>query len=132
MTDEEIYLKDITYGQDKKQRVCDWPYIELPKHNVRVYYKPDEQIGFGFKFYAIENIGGVLTPENEKDSWDTDSCFASCLFQGIAYFDGIRHLYMGDELTNNFGYHYYANLEANIETLKVIRELEVKYCSDYE
>ena len=101
-------------------------------HNARVYYKPNKKIGLGFNFYAIENTGGVCTPKYEQDNWNTDSCFASCLFRGVACFDGIRHLYMGDEATDNFGYHYYARLETNIETLKVIRELEKKYCRDCE
>lgn len=129
---EKIYLKDLKHEYHKDERVCDWNFIEVQNHNVRVYYKPNEEIGLGFNFYAVENIGGVCTPEYDKDNWNVDSCFASCLFQGIAYFDGIRHLYMGDEATDNFGYHYYASLETNIETLKVIRELEKKYCRDYE
>lgn len=129
---EEIYLKDIKHEYHKDERVCDWGFIEVPNHNVRVYYKPNEEIGLGFNFYAVENTGGVYTKEYEKDNWNVDSCFASCLFNGIAYFDGIRHLYMGDEATDNFGYYYCASLETNIETLKVIRELEKKYCRDYK
>ena len=129
---EEIYLKDIKHEYHKDERVCDWDFIEVQNHNVRVYYKPNKKIGLGFDFYAVKNDGGVCTSENEKDDWNADSCFAICLFQGIAYFDGIRHLYMGDEATDNFGYHYYAGLETNIETLKVIRELEKKYCRDFK
>jgi len=128
----EVYLKDIKHEYHKDECVCDWDFIEVPNHNVRVYYKANEETGLGFDFYAIENIGGICTPEYEKDNLDKDNSFASCLFQGMAYFDGIRHLYMGDEATDNFGYHYYVSLETNIETLKVIRELEKKYCRDYE
>lgn len=130
--ENDVYLKDIKHEYHKEERVCDWNFIEVPNHNVRVYYKENEETGLGFDFYAIKNTGGVCTSEYNKDNWNVDSCFPSCLFQGIAYFDGIRHLYMGDEVTDNFGYHYYADLEINIETLKIIRELEKKYCRDYE
>ena len=127
---EDVYLKDIKHEHYKDERVCDWDFIKIINHDVRVYYKAKEEAKSGFIFYAVNNIGGICTDEYNKDNWHTDSCFVSCLFQGIAHFDGIRHLYMGDEATDNFGYHYYANLETNIETLKVIRELEKKYCRD--
>jgi hypothetical protein len=129
---EDFLLKDIKHECHENERVCDWTFIEIHDRNVRVYYKPNEQVGLGFNFYAVENTGGVCTPEYDKDNWNADSCFVRCLFQGIAYFDGIRHLYMGDELTCNFGYHFYPSLETSVETLKVIRELEKKYCRDYE
>ena len=127
----ETYLKDIKHERYKTERICDWDFIEVSS-DARVYYKPKQEVGTGFDFYAVENIGGVCTPEYENDNWDADSCIVLCVFQGIAYFDGVRHLYMGDEVTDNFGYHYYPTIETNIEALKAIRELEKKYCRDYE
>lgn len=129
---EETYLKDIKHEYEIDERVCDWIFIQSSNHDVRVYYKPNKEIGKGFNFYAIENIGGICNPEYDIDDWNENSCFVVCLFHGVAYSDGIRHLHMGDKLTDNFGYHYYANLESNIETLKIIRELEKKYCLYYE
>jgi len=128
----ETILKDIRHTYNKDERICDWSFIEIFNKRIRVYYKPNEEIGLGFDFYAVENIGGYCTDEYKKDKWSINSCFIQCLFTGIARFDGIRHLYMGDDVTNNFGYHYYANIEGNIETLRVIRELEKKYCRDYQ
>ena len=130
--EKEIYLKDIKHERNSNERVCDWEFIEVKGHNIRVYYKANEEKGLGFVFYAIENIGHVCVPETENNEWHPEYTNAECVYQGIAYFDGIRHLYMGDEATDNYGYHYYANLESNIETLKVIRELEKTYCRDYE
>ncbi|HYH14642.1 MAG TPA: hypothetical protein VD794_05465 [Flavisolibacter sp.] len=127
-----IYLKDLRHEREKSERICDWKYIEVPNYRVRVYYKEDAEKGLGFLFYAVENTGYTIVPETENNIWHPTYASVQCLYNGIAYFDGIRHLYMGDELTNNYGYHYYADLDMNIATLKVIRELEIKFCRDYE
>lgn len=129
---EEIYLKDIKHEYNKDERVCDWEFIECKDSSVRVYYKSNKEIGLGFRFYAVENLGCASVPETENNEWHPEYACVECVYQGVAYFDGIRHLYMGANETNNFGYHYYANLETNIEALKVIRELEKKYCRDLD
>ncbi len=126
--EEERYLKEIKH---EGEAIHQWSYVELKDHSVRVYFNIANEIGSGFVFYALENIGYVCVPETEKDIWHPEYAMVKCLYEGIAYFDGIRHLYMGSEFTDNYGYHYYANLEMNIETLRVIRELEVKYCRDH-
>lgn len=128
---KEVCLKDIKHQYDS-ERVCDWLFISVKWDNVRIYYKADEEIGSGFIFYAIGNIGHLCVPETENNEWHPEYTNVECVYHGVAYFDGIRHLYMGDDQTDNYGYHYYANLESNIETLKIIRELEKKYCRDHE
>lgn len=128
---EDKYLNELRHERDKEP-VCTWQYIEVTDHNVRVYFKAENEIGLGFIFYAVENIGHVCVPETENDNWHPDYTMVQCMYQGVAYFDGIRHLYMGDEFTDNYGYHYYASLESNMATLKVIRDLEVKYCRDID
>jgi hypothetical protein len=120
----ETYLKDIKHEYSKNERICDWDFIEVSNPNVRVYYKPNEEVGLGFEFYAVESI------EYDEDNWNIELCRVTCLFQGVAYYDGIRHLYMGDEFTDNFGYHFLPNLKSNIETLRVFLDLEKKYCRD--
>src|SRR3990167_5609258 len=122
----ETYLKEIKHEADTG-RVCDWPFIDVEGYPIRVYYRERKT---GFIFYAIENVGHICVPETEHDEWHPKYTHVDCVYQGIACFDGVRHLYMGDEETDNYGYHYYPNIESNIETLKVIRELEIKYCRD--
>lgn len=124
----DTFLKELRHDRDK-QPVHMWQYI-VAVGNVRVYFKAEPEIGSGFLFYAVENTGSVCVSENENNNWHPDYTFVKCVFQGIACFDGVRHLYMGDAFTDNYGYHYYSNLETNIETLKAIRELEIKYCRD--
>lgn len=125
----ETVLKDII---SNGVLVHECKYMELENKNIRVYYW-GENIDEGFKFYALENTGYIYKDFNDEiiDEWNPEQCIVECIYKGYGYFDGVRHLYMGDEKTDNYGYHYYPTLENNIMTLKAIRELEVKYCREY-
>tara|TARA_R110000772_G_scaffold50113_3_gene115311 strand:+ start:1923 stop:2303 length:381 start_codon:yes stop_codon:yes gene_type:complete len=124
---EEVYLNTLKLDS-KKIHTLD--YIEIEDFNVRIYYIPNEELGLGFSFYAVENVGHICNEFTGKDEWHKESCFVSCIVTGLAYFDGIRHLYYGDEATDNYGYHYSAHLGTIIETLKGLQTLEEKYCKD--
>ena len=126
-----IYLKDIRPELHNGEEVCSWDFLQVKDYDVRIYYKPSEEGGLGFDFYAIEKTGHECNTETQKDEWNKEYCNVECVFQGIAYFDGIRHLYYGDKKTENYGYHYYANLEMIAGALLELRELEKKYCRDY-
>jgi len=130
--ENSVLLKNITHERRTKERICDWEYVEVTYNGIRVYYKSDDEIGLGFLFYAVERTAHIPNPKRKDDEWQPDYAYVECVYFGTAYFDGIRHLYMGDIETDNFGYHYYADLESHIETLKVIHELEKKYCRDWE
>lgn len=65
---DEKYLNEIRHERDKEP-VCTWQYVEVKDHNVRVYFKPESEIGLGFIFYAVENIGHVCVPETENNEW---------------------------------------------------------------
>lgn len=47
---------------------------------------------------------------------------------GLAYFDGIRHLHFGDEKSDNYGYFNYPKMPVLIQIMNKLRELELKYC----
>jgi hypothetical protein len=128
---EDVYLKDIKHEYHPKENVCEWEFLEIKDSESRIYFKPNKDKGLGFDFYAINKTGHVCNEQTEKDRWDKEYCMVECVFRGIAYFDGIRHLYYGDEKTENYGYHYYADLEMIADTVKGLRELEKKYCRDY-
>ena len=128
----DVYLKDIRHEYHKDEEVCRWEFLQVQGYEVRIYYKPDKEKGLGFNFYAVEKTGQICNKETEKDEWHKGYCMVECVFQGISYFDGVRHLYYGDEKTENFGYHYYADLEMIAKALLVLRELEKKYCKEYD
>tara|TARA_R100000655_G_scaffold106485_1_gene155869 strand:+ start:930 stop:1325 length:396 start_codon:yes stop_codon:yes gene_type:complete len=129
---DDIYLKDIRHECHKDEELCRWEFVQVKGYEVRIYYKPNEVKGLGFNFYALEKTGHVCNNETKKDEWHKDYCGVECVFEGIAYFDGIRHLYYGNEKTQNFGYHYYPNLEMIASAILKLRELEKKYCIDYD
>ena len=113
----KITFKGITLEKVNEEIRCFYQRIE--------YGEPDEKIGFYFCIIQIVSFGeGEDNFHQEND--------AEILFCGTAYFDGIRHLYMGDEQTENYGYHYYPSLLDNIASLKVLRELEEEFCRDLD
>ena len=125
----EYLLKDILLNREP---IHHWPYVSIPDDSVRVYYKLHDPIcddgvfDSGFWFYAVANIGGY----SGRVEWDPESTFVECMYSGNAAFDGVRHLYMGSNDTDNYGYHYYPDIDTNIATLKAITDLEKKYCRE--
>ena len=107
-----------------KEKITTWNKIEINK-DVILYYKKIEPLNdkLGFDFYCIE-----------YNAWDMDgtpdSC--ECLLNGTAYYDGIRHFYLGDKQTENEGYLYYPNLKSIIKCLEEIRKLGKKFCRMYQ
>lgn len=124
----EVFLKDIAFVG---QAIKDWPYIEIEGYQSRVYYKPkalDEDTGHGFDFYVVETIGCMSA--KEEDEWNPEYCLVECLFNGHANWEGMKHLYMGDEQTDNFGYLYYTEPLHLAAALRMLNVLEEKYCRD--
>jgi hypothetical protein len=128
MISDRYFLKDLQFDSEDDSKIVGKNYhkVKVDNQDVRIYYRPNVEDGNGFEFYAVEILGRYL------DTTDDGEYFVQCLYKGIAYFDGIRHLYMGDEATENYGYNYYANLELHIEILKVLKDLEIEYCRDVE
>jgi len=73
---------------------------------LRLYYKPEKDQN-GFSFYGVE-LTGVFEP---YEDWVPEITIVECFFKGQAFFDGIRHLYMGADYTDNYGYHYYPDMQ---------------------
>lgn len=122
-------MLDFLLGDTKfedKDYVFTWPYIEY--RDFFIFYKPDDYgEGFGFKFMSLQIIARnpdkpFLDPENSVE----------ILYWGYAMFDGIRHLYLGHEKTENYGYINYPHIKNHVKLLEIIRELEIKYCRDFE
>lgn len=106
--------------------IRDWQFINISSSDAyRIYYKPNDTPGNGFRFATIEWVS--VPGGNDLWSDDTEIQF---LFNGVAYFDGIRHLYLGDNGDEDLGYVYYPEIQDYIEILQQIRRLEKLYCSD--
>ena len=105
------------------QKVCECEYVDVSKE-CRLYFSPDKKEGCGFDFYAVQWCAGDPIESGSEE------VYADCLIHGFALFDGIRHLYFGDQETDNFGYLYYQDVELLREALACLLRLEGKYCSD--
>ena len=122
-------FKLLTSIRYRDEFIHTWPFVSVGERH-RLYYKLDFP-GSGFDFYSVMWVS-CSADEDDFDIWDLRSVEVECGIHGNARFDGIRHLYWGDEFTNNYGYHYYASLENEIEILEALRDLEIKHCRDHE
>ncbi len=111
------------------QKIKNWKYIEMKNEygnedHIRFYYFPlyldkkfssfnDEKVGF--YFYVIGWVSGVI---GEVATWD-------CIIKGTTTFDGLRHLYLGDD-----GYLNYPNISILISIFEELKKLEKKYCNE--
>ena len=120
--DNNVYLKDIRH---ENEHVYKWEYISVTEHNVRIYYKLQEPESI-FEFFAIEGVGCVINEETKKNEWHKDYCFVECVCTGIAFHDGIRHMYFGDESTENKGYCFYPDFKLIANTMIALKWLESK------
>lgn len=121
------YLKDVRFDGGELELIHTWKFIQV-NNQIRIYYKERAELQ-GFDFYAVSWI----SHENGEFFEDINTTEVECLVHGIAYWDGIRHLYFGHEGTGNYGYHYYPHIVSeHIATFTELRKLEEKFCQEYE
>jgi len=118
----EILLKDITHSRATQDTICEWNFIDVENFYARVYYKAHEKEGMGFLFLAVEVVSNIF-----DDIWNIEHTEVNEIFEGIAFFDRTAHMNTGDN-----GYISCPDLDLLIATLTVIRELEKKYCRDWD
>lgn len=89
---------------------------------TRLYYSLNDP-GNGFDFCCVTSMDGEM-----------DECeFVEVLFSGIALFDGIRHVYFGENIVAEAnGYFNHLNIDLFISALETLQELENTYCRDVE
>lgn len=106
----------------KGKKMVEWKSIKIKDADMILYYNPiNKRKKHGFYFYCIEAYMWELETE--------EILGCDCQFHGVAYFDGIRHLYFGDDQTENYGYLYYPCIEDLFLALKELQKLEIKYCT---
>lgn len=123
----KILYRDLKYP-DSKEFIKDWKIIQTDR--FQLHYKVKEEndgLDAGFDFYAIEFVEGDFD-DDDVLYLPNDRTIVDCIFHGIAYWDGIRHFYVGDEQTSNYGYLYCLDISTLQEALSVLQELEDKYC----
>jgi len=139
MTENGKYLLSVKLrpGSADYTRVYDFPYISVDE-NIRIYYKVDDdpEENPGFVFHVLEWTGRAITeqenglPDSEIDNWYPILCTVETFCHGVAYYDGIRHLYFGSEDTGNYGYHYYPDMDRLKLVAEELGRMEKKYCRE--
>lgn len=135
----EFYLKDI--NQLNKVRdvkdILELPYVKVSTE-CRIYYKEikyedtPEWKGCGFHFWTIQTISYPGHMSHLEDDVFVPESRIEMLLSGVAYFDGIRHLYFGSEKTDNYGYFNYPAVNLLVKILDALAELEHKYCREWD
>ena len=121
---KRVLLKDIV-ADYPTEKIINWDFIEITD-STRLYYKLVEGDKSGFYFYVADAISYLSL----DDTFNPEETEVECLYQGIALFDGIRHLYLGARQTDNEGYTYYPNLDLQINTLLALKNLTLEYCQE--
>jgi hypothetical protein len=125
---EEYYLKDLTYEDNTKLR--DSEYIDIVDSQIRLFYKTRESKN-GFDFYVVLFMGLVCNDKNTAENdFDSPDVCVECVYNGIAYYDGLRHFYMGHKDTGNENYLYYPDPEHHILIFKALEDLIKKHCNE--
>ena len=130
--DKELnkYLEIFVYPEHTKENcifVKDLHFKEVSK-DIRIYYyvvNDLEQPGNGFRFFVLKEVS--CSSDDPTKDIEVD-----ILYHGVAYFDGMRHLYMGHTLTKNEGYLYYCCSFINENIFRVLGELEKEFCREPE
>ncbi len=122
-------MSNLSYDNDL---LCNWDF--LGNDNWRLYFKVDDhnstcnsQCGglHGFKFAVIEWVSNLC----DEVIWG-ENTEVEFLFNGIAMFDGIRHMWLNTTQDEIFGYINYPKIDELIVILSEIRKLELKFCYD--
>lgn len=120
--------------------IKDWQFISIDNDGTRIYYKElvfENRTGQGFDFCAVSEDGHYYaSPEHMEEYWSNPTLDCHIIFEGYAYFDGIRHLHVHSKRNdtngerNYDGYFYYPDVLLLSEVLIVLKELEKKFCWD--
>ena len=108
---------------DTKEKISSWDYIDVLSDH-RLYYKPKERLGDGFNFHCVQ---WVFIEASYESPWLDPNISVNTIFHGVAYFDGLRHIYFG-----NKGYLYCLIVDEMIAVLSQLSSLEIKYCRDLD
>lgn len=129
----EFPLKEAQLSIVPNEFIVSWDYVTDDEQDGkwRIYYKPiDHSSGcnktdcqHGFYFYCVEWAGN----NTSNPTWSPET-YINTLYHGVAYFDGLRHVYLGKDDDGIYGYTNYPNASIHIEIWKALNELEKRFC----
>lgn len=118
-------LKDININKDFLPVQYEKALFDIIGNKIMFHVPSPENNGF--YFCCVEWVSN----DADKDQW-TEETDIEIFCSGWAAFDGIRHLYFGNDKTDNEGYFNYPNLNELKTVVEKLIELQNKYCSDFK
>lgn len=127
MTGQGILLKD--FRHDDKSLIMEWNKVSVRQYTIFHRVRDDfgapgnEADRLGFHFYVVHPISSP-----SGSDWDalTDGDIEVLVdAKGVAYFDGLRHIYHHPERD---GYGYYVDTKGMSQVFSALRDLEERYC----
>lgn len=119
----------LEFPEKKGVKIKDFQYVVV-EGDTRIYYLVDKRDSrLGFMFYITEFFSRSCGDKEFENPYDDPTFEASCLFWGYASWDGLRHLYMGDKVTDTENYLYYAESVNLSLVFAKLRDLEKDHCS---
>lgn len=122
-------FSNLIFPERPDLKISDFQHIEIDP-NTRIYFRPEEDDSDvktnGFKFYAVGFA--CCSGSSSENVWECEDLEVECLFWGQAYWDGLKHLYMGDQQTDSGGYLCYPDLGMLSAVFVCLKKLEDKYC----
>ncbi len=119
---ESFKLKDLIHD---KQPVISFNHLVVTE-TIRLYYLIDEH---HCEFYCVQWTGNPYTPGYEY--FEAPDVEVTSICKGVIYYDGLRHLYFGDEQTENYGYLFYPNPKDIILVMQGLLKLEKMTCPEH-
>ncbi len=132
---KDFFLIEVLFTHVNNKPIVDFPYLQITP-DIRIYYsvnsyedRPDlDKCGF---YFMVLHQNGIRGDENSNfEPWLPETSMIEIIYHGIAYFDGIRHFYMGHEKTDNEGYLYYPDIADHVKVMQELEILQSKYCRD--
>ena len=116
---------------ENKDFVHSWEFISLGHwNNHRLYYKKIKGDKEGFYFQVLSFAQGPAIHDGKTDIWSRET-MVDILMSGVAYWDGLRHVFVTpEEKETAQGYMYLPNAILMIEIWDNLRQLEQEYCRE--
>lgn len=110
---------------DKPLSQCEM-VLETDNRNCRLYVDADPERS---TFYA--SAVSFVSSGIEGDHWENEELRVDSVFELVAYFDGVRHMWFNKDPSRQWdGYLHYPNMEGLIAMLQKVREIELEICWD--
>jgi hypothetical protein len=111
----------------KGRPLLECPFVRISE-NVRLWYLPNDLDGFDFFSGRFHSAGYVLAPDTNGrvDYMAWGETEVEPLFHGVAFFDGVRHLFVGEGV--EAGYTNYPYLQDFAAVLFALAALEIELC----